>query len=121
MKAAAPKAVERAAQAALDKKARDLTLLDLDGVATFSGYFLLCTGDSRPQVQAIADSIQEQLGSHGLKAHHVEGYQVGEWVLLDYMDFIVHIFSSKARAFYDLERLWRPAKRLPVPDDGGLR
>ena len=121
MKKPTPKAVERAAQAALDKKARDLTLLDLDGVATFSGYFLLCTGESRPQVQAIADSIQEQLAGQGLKAHHVEGYALGEWVLLDYMDFIVHIFSPKARAFYDLERLWRPAKRMPVPEDSGRR
>ncbi|MGH9789325.1 MAG: ribosome silencing factor [Candidatus Acidiferrales bacterium] len=117
MKAAAPKAVERAAQAALDKKARDLALLSLDGVATFTGYFLLCTGESRPQIQAIADSIQEKLGQEGLKLHHVEGYQLGEWVLLDYMDFIVHIFSPKARSFYDLERLWRPATRLPVPED----
>jgi len=121
MKNPTPKAVERAAQAALDKKARDLALLSLDGVATFTGYFLICTGDSTRQVQAIADSIQEKLREEGLKLHHLEGYQVGEWVLLDYMDFIVHIFSSKARAFYDLERLWRPAKRLPVPDDGGLR
>ena len=121
MKAAAPKPVERAAQAALDKKARDLVLLSLDGVATFTGYFLLCTGESRPQVQAIADSIQEQLRHEGIAAHHVEGYSLGEWVLLDYMDFIVHIFSPKARTFYNLERLWRPAARLPVPDDGGPR
>ncbi len=117
MKAAAPRAVERAAEAALDKKARDLALLSLDGVATFTGYFLICTGESTRQVQAIADSIQEKLAQEGLKLHHLEGYRLGEWVLLDYMDFIVHIFSPKARAFYDLERLWRPAARLPVPDE----
>ncbi len=116
MKKATPKAVERAAQAALDKKARDLALLGLDGVASFTGYFLLCTGDSTRQVQAIADSIQQQLGEEGMKPHHIEGYQLGEWVLLDYLDFIVHIFSPKARAYYDLERLWRPAARLPVPE-----
>ena len=116
MKKRPPKAVERAAQAALDKKARDLALLALDGVASFTGYFLLCTGESTRQVQAIADSIQEQLGQDGMKPHHVEGYPIGEWVLLDYLDFIVHIFSPKARAFYDLERLWRPAARLPVPE-----
>jgi ribosome-associated protein len=118
MKKATPKVVERAALAALDKKAGDLVLLDLDGVASFTGYFLICTGESTRQVQAIADSIQEQLGCEGAQAHHVEGYPLGEWVLLDYLDFIVHIFSPKARAFYELERLWRPAARLPVPDHG---
>jgi ribosome-associated protein len=116
MKKPAPQAVERAAQAALDKKARDLVLLGLDGVASFTGYFLICTGESTRQVQAIADSIQERLSAEGVKPHHIEGYPLGEWVLLDYLDFIVHIFSPKARAFYDLERLWRPAARLPVPE-----
>jgi ribosome-associated protein len=116
MKEPTPKVVERAAQAALDKKARDLALLGLDGVASFTGYFLICTGESTRQVQAIADSIQKTLGEGGVKPHHIEGYSLGEWVLLDYLDFIVHIFSPKARAFYDLERLWRPAARLPVPE-----
>jgi len=116
MKKPTPKTLERAAQAALDKKARDLALLDLNGVATFAGHFLICTGESARQVQAIADSIQERLNDEGVTLHHVEGYRLGEWVLLDYVDFIVHIFSPKARAFYDLERLWRPAARLPVPE-----
>ena len=109
--------VEQAAQAALDKKAGDLVLFDLNGVASLNGYFLLCTGESARQVQAISNEIEEQLHRRGLKPHHVEGYRHAEWILLDYVDFVVHVFSPKARAFYDLERLWRPAKRLPVPEE----
>ncbi|MBI2956518.1 MAG: ribosome silencing factor [Acidobacteria bacterium] len=114
-------ALERAAQAALDKKASDLLLLDLRGVSTFTGYFLLCTGQSARQVQAISDSVEEQLSRRALLPHHVEGYPLGEWVLLDYVDFIVHVFSARARAYYDLERLWRPANRLPVPEESRAR
>lgn len=109
--------VEQAARAAFDKKATDVVLLDLRRVASFTAYFLLCTGLSARQVQAICDAVEERLARDGLKPHHVEGYAAGEWVLLDYVDFIVHVFSHRARAFYDLERLWRPAARLPVPED----
>lgn len=109
--------VEQAARAALDKKATDLALLDLQRVSSFTSYFLLCTGQSTRQVQAIADGIEDRLAPQGMRAHHVEGYPVGEWVLLDYVDFIVHVFSPRARAYYDLERLWRPAARLPVPEN----
>jgi len=110
-------AVERAAEAALAKKASDLVLLDLDGVASFASYFLLCTGESVRQVQAISDSVEEQLSQQGVSPTHVEGYENAEWVLLDYVDFVVHVFSPKARNYYDLERLWRRAARLPVPED----
>jgi len=109
--------VEQAAQAALAKKASDLVLLDLQKVASFTDYFLLCTGLSARQVQAISDSVTQQLGGRGLRAAHVEGYEQGDWVLLDYVDFVVHVFSPRARTFYDLERLWRRAARLPVPED----
>jgi ribosome-associated protein len=109
--------VEQAAQAALDRKAGDLVLLDLNGVATLSGYFLLCTGESSRQVQAISNGVEEDLRERGIKPHHVEGYRHAEWILLDYLDFVVHVFSPQARAFYDLERLWRPAKRLAIPED----
>ncbi len=109
--------VEQAAQAALDKKAVDLVMLDLNGVASLSGYFLLCTGESSRQVQAISNGIEEHLLERGVKPHHVEGYRHAEWILLDYLDFVVHVFSPQARAFYDLERLWRPAKHLPVPEE----
>jgi len=110
-------AVEQAADAALAKKASDLVLLDLDEVTSFTSYFLLCTGESVRQVQAISDSVEEQLSRQGMSPTHVEGYENAEWVLLDYVDFVVHIFSSKARHFYDLERLWRRAVRLPVPEE----
>ncbi len=109
--------VEQAAQAALDKKAGDLALLDLNGVASLSAYFLLCTGESSRQVQAISSGIEEHLLERGVKPHHVEGYRHAEWILLDYLDFVVHVFTPQARAFYDLERLWRPAKRLAIPED----
>jgi len=109
--------VEQAARAAQQKKAADLVLLDLQKVASFTDYFLLCTGTSARQVQAISDSVEEQLGRDGLRPAHVEGYREGEWVLLDYLDFVVHVFSPRSRAYYDLERLWRRAARLPVPED----
>lgn len=109
--------VERAARAALEKKAADVVLLDLDGSIAFTNYFLLCTGESSRQVQAIANSIEEQLKRQGTRPAQIEGYQNAEWVLLDYGDFVVHIFSPQARAFYDLERLWRRATRLPVPEE----
>jgi ribosome-associated protein len=113
----AREAVERAAEAALAKKAGDLVLLDLNEVASFTSYFLLCTGESLRQVQAISDSVEEQLGRQGLSPAHTEGYENAEWVLLDYVDFVVHVFSPKARRFYDLERLWRRGARLSVPED----
>ena len=109
--------VEQAARAAQQKKAADLVLLDLQKVASFTDYFLLCTGTSARQVQAISDSVEEQLGRDGLRPAHIEGYREGEWVLLDYLDFVVHVFSPRSRAYYDLERLWRRAARLPVPED----
>lgn len=115
--AKARRSVEQAARAALEKKAEDLALLGLHSVASFTDYFLLCTGLSVRQVQAIADSVEEQLGREGLRPAHVEGYEGGEWVLLDYVDFVVHIFSPRARTFYDIERLWRRAARLPLPED----
>jgi len=116
--ATAPKSLERAARAALDKKATDLVLLDLQSETAFTRYFLLCTGMSSRQVQAISDGVEDQLGRNGARPDHIEGHKNGEWVLLDYGDFIVHVFSPHARAYYDLERLWRRAARLPTPEDG---
>jgi ribosome-associated protein len=110
--------VERAAQAAQDKKATDLVLLDLADATSFTGYFLFCTGQSARQVKAISDSVEEQLKGQGWPPAHIEGYEHGEWVLLDFVDFVVHVFSPEARTYYDLERLWRRATRLPVPEDG---
>lgn len=110
--------VERAAQAALEKNATDLVMLDLGAVTSFTGYFLLCTGQSTRQVKAISDSVEEQLSGQGWSPAHVEGYKNAEWVLLDFVDFVVHVFSPAARQYYDLERLWRRAARLPVLRDG---
>ncbi|MBP1622152.1 MAG: Iojap-related protein [Acidobacteria bacterium] len=105
-------ALKIAVNAADDKKAHDLVVLDISKIASFANYFLLCTGDSSPQMQAIADEIERQLKATGMRPSHVEGYQNSEWILMDYLDLVIHIFSRNARAFYDLERLWRDAKRI---------
>jgi ribosome-associated protein len=118
--------VRRALHAAAEKKALDPTVLDLRGISTFTDFFLMFTGANRRQVQAISDEIVEQLKRNGSPAARVEGYQNAEWILIDYGDFVVHVFEEKARRFYDLERLWREASRLNLsPDDlaqlGSLR
>ncbi len=110
--------LEWAVEAALDKKAAGLVVLDLHDHATFTDFFLLATGWSGPQVRAIADEIEKRLGGHGLTVAHREGYDTAEWVLLDYRDFVVHIFSERARLYYDLERLWRAARRIDIPEPG---
>ena len=101
--------------AASDKKALDLVVLDLRPVATFTDYFVITSGTNVRQVQAIADEITERLKREGTRAERIEGYRTAEWVLVDYGDFIVHIFEEKARRFYDLERLWREGVRVPLP------
>jgi ribosome-associated protein len=104
--------------AAGEKKAHDLVVLDLREVASFTDYFVIASGTNVRQVQAIADEVQEQLRKRlGVKPARVEGYNTAEWVLLDYGDFILHVFEEKSRRFYDLERLWRDAARVPVPAD----
>jgi ribosome-associated protein len=105
-----------AIEAAQNKKAAGVTLLDLTDLGAFTGYFLICTAFSTPQVDAIADEIEGQLSLLGLRAEHREGRSQSEWVLLDYGGFLVHIFTERARLFYDLERLWRPAKKIVIPD-----
>jgi ribosome-associated protein len=107
-------ALKIAIKAVDDKKAHDVVVLDISGIASFANYFLLCTGDSSRQTQAIADEVELQLKAFGLRPSHIEGYQNAEWILLDCMDLVVHIFSKNARIYYDLERLWRDGKRLDV-------
>jgi ribosome-associated protein len=105
--------VSAAIQACLEKKAEELTILEMEkGSGAFTDYFVLCSGTNPRQVQAIADEVELRLKSAGLRPTHVEGYRQAEWVLVDYVDFVVHVFSEKARKFYDLERLWKTAKRL---------
>ena len=106
--------VRRALHSAAEKKALDPTVLDLRGISSFTDFFLIFTGANRRQVQAISDEIVEQMKRHGSPAARVEGYQNAEWILIDYGDFVVHVFEEKARRFYDLERLWREASRLDV-------
>ncbi len=109
-------AMNWAIEAAQSKKASGITVLDLQELKSFTDAFLLCSGSSAPQVQAIADAIEEALGRRGLRVWHREGYGGAEWVLLDYGFCIVHIFHERARHFYDLERLWRSARRIDIPD-----
>ena len=103
-----------AVKAVDDKKAIDIVAMDISSVAGFADYFLICSGDSTRQIQAIADEIQEQLAARGYRPAHIEGYQNAEWILLDYLELVVHVFSKRARAYYDLERLWRDAGVLDV-------
>lgn len=104
-----------AVRAAQDRKALDLTMLDIGQVSTFTERFLICHGTNSRQVQAIADAVQRDLKAAGWLPFSVEGYRNAEWILLDYGDFVVHVFSPEKRFYYDLERLWRTAPRLPVP------
>ena len=109
-----PKAVELAVKAALDKKAEDAVLLDLRQATAFTDYFLLLSGGNPKQLVAIADAVLETLKAAGRRPDHVEGYPRQEWILLDYGDFVVHVFSRRTREFYDLERLWGAATRVEL-------
>ncbi|MCS6952207.1 MAG: ribosome silencing factor [Bryobacteraceae bacterium] len=104
-----------AVRAAESKKAGDIRVLDLRGVASFTDFFVLCTAYNPRQSQAISDEIVTQLKKRGETPLSLEGYEHAEWILADYGDYIVHIFSERARLYYDLERLWRHAKVVPVP------
>jgi ribosome-associated protein len=116
-----PAQLKVAVDAARNKKATAMTLLDLRKTGAFTDYFLMCTGGNPWQVQAIADAVEQALKSQKVRPTHVEGYGRAEWVLLDYFDFIVHVFSSQARQFYGLERLWGNAVRHELPDDAADR
>ena len=105
--------VHEAILACQDKKAEQVTVLELEkDTGAFTDYFVMCSGTNPRQIQAIADAVDERLETLGLRPTHTEGYNQAEWVLLDYVDFVVHVFSEKARAYYDLERLWKSAKKL---------
>lgn len=104
-----------ALHAGSEKKAIDVVVLDLRDIASFTDYFVLFSGANERQVQAISDEVYETLKKAGEPAARVEGYKTAEWILLDYGDFVVHVFEQKARRFYDLERLWRESKRVELP------
>ena len=103
--------------AASDKKAINVILLDLREIASFTDYFVITSGANERQVQAISDEVFERLKKAGTPAARVEGYKMAEWILLDYGDFVVHVFEDKARKFYDLERLWRESRRVKLPPE----
>lgn len=106
-----------AAEAAATRKALQMTAIDIRKIASFAEFFLVCSGTSNRQVQAIADEVMDRLKKErNSRPLHTEGYEAGTWVLLDYGDLIVHVFTEEAREFYQLERLWRDADRVALPE-----
>jgi ribosome-associated protein len=110
--------LREAIRAAQGRKAVSLTVLEVGKICSFADYFLICSGTSTRHTRAISDAIHEELKKQwDLLPAHLEGYTQAEWILMDYFDFVVHIFSERAREFYDLERLWKSARRVPIPKD----
>ena len=110
-----------ALEAALDKKAQDIVVIDVSEVCSFTDNFVICTGTSSRHNQTIADSLEERLEQMGVKSLHIEGRTEGEWILMDYFDFVIHIFTARTREFYDLERLWRAGRRRDLNELIGQR
>ena len=110
----AAKMTQLAIAALEDKKAEDITLIDIAKVSVLADYFLIANGNNRNQVQAMADNVDEQLTKAGYSLKSMEGYPTGNWILMDYQDIIVHIFDEENRLFYDLERIWRDGKVLEM-------
>jgi ribosome-associated protein len=106
--------VQRAAALSLDLKANNVVLMDLENVSNATDFFLIASGSSDTHVRAIAEHVLDQLKKEGVRAHHVEGLAQGRWVLLDYVDFVVHVFHPTLREFYQLERLWGDARIVAV-------
>jgi len=111
-----PKAIRAAIDAAQDKKATGVVVLDLKKAGAFTDYFVICSAANPRQVQAIADAVEHALKAEKQRPSLVEGYARAEWILLDYFDFVVHVFSKHARDFYGLDRLWGSATRIEFPD-----
>lgn len=115
-----PEGVRLAVEAAQNKKAGGITVLNLEGLGAFTEYFVICTGYSTPQMQAICNEVEELLYRELKRTpQHREGHRSAEWALLDFGGLIVHVFGEQARRYYDLERLWRAAPKLEVPDTAG--
>jgi len=109
--------VAQAVKAVQSKKGEDVAILEMDQASgAFTDYFVVCSGTNPRQIQAISDEVERQLEQAGVRPNSLEGYNQAEWVLLDYVDFVVHVFSERARRFYDLERLWKSARRLKPSD-----
>lgn len=99
-----------------DKKAEDISVIDISGVSVLADYFIIANGNNKSQVQALIDSVEEKLGRAGHNPKNVEGYQTGNWILMDYGDVIVHVFDRQNRLFYDLERIWRDGKKVDISE-----
>jgi len=111
------KQVSEAISACQEKKAEELTVLELDqATGAFTDYFVMCSGTNPRQVQAISDEVELRMKRAGHYPNNIEGYKQAEWVLIDYVDFVVHIFSEHARKYYDLERLWKLAKKIEIAE-----
>ncbi len=110
------KMAQMAVEALEDKKGEDIRVIDISEISTLADYFLIAAGSNRNQVQALSDSVQEKLGRAGYMTKNVEGYDMANWILLDFGDIIVHIFDSENRLFYDLERIWRDGKQISTDD-----
>ncbi len=111
------KQVHSAITACQDKKAEEIAILELEkDSGAFTDYFVVCSGTNPRQIQAIADEVELRLKKEGMRPNNIEGYKQAEWVLLDYVDFVVHVFSEKSRRYYDLERLWKSAKRVEASE-----
>jgi len=111
------KQVSEAIRACQEKKAEGLTILELEqGSGAFTDYFVICSGTNPRQIQAISDEVELRLKRAGTYPNNIEGHKQAEWVLLDYVDFVIHVFSESARKYYDLERLWKSAKKLEPAD-----
>ena len=104
------------AKAVDSKKGQDILVLETEGVTTLADYFVLCTGTSAPQLKALADAAEKAMKDNGVLPHHIEGHRGGTWILQDYGDVVLHLFSAEAREFYDLDRLWQDAKILDLSD-----
>ena len=111
-----PKAIASVVEAAQDKKATGVVVLDLKKAGAFTDYFVICSAGNPRQVQAVADGIEQALKAQNQRPSLVEGYARAEWILLDYFDFVIHVFSKHARDFYGLDRLWGSATRVEFPD-----
>lgn len=113
-----PKTLLGAVEAAQSKKATAVTVLSLAGMGAFAEHFVICSAESVRQIEAIGEAVEEKLHEQGQRLPHREGRAGTEWLLLDYGSLVVHVFSEKARAFYDIERLWRAAKRFDISETG---
>lgn len=111
-----PDTILTAARAAYAKKAADVVAMDMRGIPSFTDHFLICTAQNQRQMRAVADAIEMALRDLDLRPAHIEGDERSEWILLDYFDMVVHVFTAGQREFYGLERLWGAAQRVPVPD-----